>query len=394
MPSLPLTTDTHQTIATSIDSGRPFALAVVLKTTGSVPREAGTKAIIAADGAIHGTIGGGLLESEAQRLALDAMRTKRPALFDFKFTGPSASVNEPICGGTMRVLIDPIEAKNQRAFAEAADAVRRRRRGILITTIEFPPESIATLGATAGSFSSAADRAAAVGWAVPTNSSGATAGLSSSAVVEWLPADAVRNENGPRAEAVTQALAKAATQSFEHPSSRPGYKLCGIAEPVIPSARLLIAGGGHVGQALAAQAQLVGFEVIVVEDRAEYAAAGRYPDGVVARHGEFADVLAEFPIDELTYVAIVGRGHPVDIKALVACIDSPAAYIGMMGSRRKVALARKELIDSGKVIATQFARVYAPIGLNLGAETVPEIAASIVAQLVAVRRTGSAPRFE
>jgi xanthine dehydrogenase accessory factor len=212
--------------------------------------------------------------------------------------------------------------------------------------------------------------------------------------VAWLPADKIPHQDGPRADALRLALTNGGVQTFEDSSPRPGYKRCGIVEPIVPAARLLIAGGGHVGQALAQQAQLVGFEVVVVEDRAEYAKSGRYPTGVITRHGEFADVLDEFPIDESTYVAVVGRGHPVDMKALVACIDKPAAYIGMMGSRRKVALARKELIESGRVTAEQFARVYAPIGLSLGAETVPEIAASIVAQLVAVRRIGSAPRFE
>jgi xanthine dehydrogenase accessory factor len=81
------------------------------------------------------------------------------------------------------------------------------------------------------------------------------------------------------------------------------------------------------------------------------------------------------------------------MKALAACMESPAAYIGMMGSRRKVALVRKELIETGKATEEQFARVFAPIGLNIGAETVPEVAASIIAQLIAVRRTGRAPQF-
>jgi xanthine dehydrogenase accessory factor len=183
------------------------------------------------------------------------------------------------------------------------------------------------------------------------------------------------------------------TAEFFNGQSQSEEDVQGLARPVLPAARLLIAGGGHVGQALATQASLVGFEVIVVEDRQEFAEASRYPSGVTARFGEFTEALAEFPIDQDTYVAIVGRGHPVDMKALVACIESPAAYIGMMGSRRKVSLVRKELIETGRATAEQFARIYAPIGLNIGAETVPEVAASIVAQLVAVRRTGRAPQF-
>ncbi len=168
----------------------------------------------------------------------------------------------------------------------------------------------------------------------------------------------------------------------------------GLAEPVIPTPLLIVSGGGHVGQALAQHASLAGFDVVVVEDRAEYARPEIFPPQIETRCGKVGDVLGELPITRHTYIAIVGRGHLVDAQALAACIDKPAAYIGMMGSRRKIALLRKDFIESGRATAEQLDRVYAPIGLNLGAETVPEIAASIVAQLIAVRRTGKAPRFE
>jgi xanthine dehydrogenase accessory factor len=335
MATLPLDCDVHRTILEAIDAGRPFALAVVMKSSGSVPREAGTKALIDADGAIRGTIGGGLLESEARRLAVEALQTRRATIFDFRFAGADAQLNDPVCGGTMRVLIDPDVARHRAGYVAAAEAVRRRLRGVMLTAVN--------------------------------GGSAAT-----EVHVDWISDDS-------------------ATPAAGHDLKERGDVL---AEPVVPVARLLIAGGGHVGQALAQQAVLVGFEVIVVEDRAEFAEPTRYPPGVTTRCGDFREAVAEFPIDRDTYVAIVGRGHPVDMKALVACIDSPAAYIGMMGSRRKVALVRKALLESGQATAEQFARVYAPIGLSLGAETVPEIAASIVAQLIAVRRTGHAPRFD
>jgi xanthine dehydrogenase accessory factor len=355
MATRPLPANVHQAVVDAIDRGGPFALAVVLRSSGSVPREAGTKAIIDASGAIHGTIGGGLLESEAQRLAVASLSTMRPAVFELRFSGASAELNDPVCGGTMRVLVDPATARHKAAYAAACEAMRRRQRGVLLTTVvdrEFPRVH-----------------------------------------VQWLSADAVPQEaNGAPATAMRAALARQVAEAFV--DSQPAGQTEGLAEPVVPSARLLVAGGGHVGQALAAHANLVGFEVVVVEDRAEFADAALYPPGVTVRCGGFADVLHEFPIDRDTYVAIVGRGHRVDIKALAACIDKPAAYIGMMGSRRKVALVRKAFLESAQATAEQFARVYAPIGLNLGAETVPEIAASIVAQLVAVRRTGRAPSFD
>jgi xanthine dehydrogenase accessory factor len=369
-----LSTDTHETIAAALADGRPFALAVVLKTTGSVPREAGAKALIDAEGTIQGTIGGGLLEAEAQRLAVQAMKTGEPTLFDFRFTGASASLNEPICGGTMRVLVDPTLRDARDAYAAAAEAVRLRTHGVLVTQVEYAEGCIAHLGA-------AVDASAA-----PNSEP------SVRVEVKWWGAGRLPSRTAA-SQAIEAALSKGVSQHFQEMSSNPRHFVTGIAEPVLPAARLLIAGGGHVGRALAEHALLVGFEVIVVEDRAHFAQAERYPPGVITRHGEFAEALRDFPIDEQTYVAIVGRGHPVDMKALVACLNSRAAYIGMMGSRRKIALARKALIESGQAGEEQLARVYAPIGLNLGAETVPEIAASIVAQLVAVRRTGCAPRF-
>jgi xanthine dehydrogenase accessory factor len=345
-----------QTIAAAINEGRRFALATVLKTTGSVPREAGTTAIIDERGAIQGTIGGGLLESEAQRLAVESLRTMAPMVFDFRFTGASAAINEPVCGGTMRILIDPTTACQRNAYADAADAVRRRRRGVFVTTVKGHE--------------------------------------SPKILAQWISDSEVSTSNSDAAAVAMRTALAQGTAEFFNGHSQPEADVQGLARPVLPAARLLIAGGGHVGQALARQAAIVGFEVIVVEDRQEFADASRYPSGVTARFGEFAGAIAEFPVDPDTYVAIVGRGHPVDMKALVACIGSPAAYIGMMGSRRKVALVRKELIDSGRATAEQFDRIYAPIGLNIGAETVPEVAASIVAQLVSVRRTGKAPQFD
>ncbi|HJS09188.1 MAG TPA: XdhC family protein [Pirellulales bacterium] len=356
MASISLQSDLFQTIATAIDEGRPFALAVVLRSSGSVPREAGTTAIIDAEGSIHGTIGGGLLESEAQRLAVEALRTLTPVVFDFRFSGASAALNDPVCGGTMRILIDPTAARQRSAYIDASDAVRRRRRGVFLTTVKGHE--------------------------------------SPKIAAQWISDSEVSTSNFDAAALAMRTALAQGTAEFFNGQGQPEADLQGLARPVLPAARLLIAGGGHVGQALATQASLVGFEVIVVEDREKFADAALYPPGVTTRFGQFTDALEEFPIDQDTYVAVVGRGHPVDMKALAACIDKPAAYLGMMGSRRKVALVRKALLESGQATEEQFARVYAPIGMNIGAETVPEVAASIVAQLVAVRRTGKSPHFD
>jgi xanthine dehydrogenase accessory factor len=155
----------------------------------------------------------------------------------------------------------------------------------------------------------------------------------------------------------------------------------------------LLGGGGQVGPALAARARAGVFETAGVDDRPEFADPLRFPPGTVARCGQIADEIGRFPIGPDTFVVLVTRSHEQDAEALAACLHRPAAYLGMIGSRRKVAHLRQMFLDSGQATAAEFDRVFAPIGLDLGAVTVDEIAVSILAQLIAVRRRGTAPRI-
>jgi xanthine dehydrogenase accessory factor len=336
------TNDVRKLLVEFSRAGRSFAAVSVLKDAGSTPRKAGTRAIVEEGGRMWGTIGGGLLEAEAKRLALEAIGKGRATVFDFRFNGTDPCGGDPVCGGTMRVLVDPSAPTHRAAYERMADALGRRRRGVLLTKIER-------------------ERAADV-------------------EVRWFETGV--GDEMP--EEIAAAFARMSeTDEAVYVSDDRSEAL---AERVLPTPLLLVAGGGHVGQALAQQARLAGFDVVVVEDRAEYADAARYEPEVMTRGCEFAAAIDEFGVTEDTYIAIVGRGHLVDAKALAACIHRAAAYIGMMGSRRKIALLRKEFIDSGKATRAEFDRVWAPIGLDIGAQTVPEIAVSIVAQLIAVRR--------
>jgi xanthine dehydrogenase accessory factor len=192
---------------------------------------------------------------------------------------------------------------------------------------------------------------------------------------------------------VRSVLKQEQPRLFSGEPAADGQPLEVLVEPLIPNPVLLVVGGGHVGQAVAAQASLVGFEVVVIDDRPEFTRPELFPDGATTRCGRIAEELAGFAFAEDTYIVIVTRGHKHDAEALAACLRRPVAYVGMIGSRRKVAMMRKEFIESGRATTAEFDRVYAPIGLDLGSVTVPEIAASIVAQLIAVRRQGTAPRI-
>jgi len=153
-------------------------------------------------------------------------------------------------------------------------------------------------------------------------------------------------------------------------------------------ATLLIVGGGHVGQSVATIASHVGFSVVVLDDREAFANRERFPmaDDVIC--GDFVEELRKFPIDGNTYVVCVSRGHKQDETALREAAASDAAYVGMIGSRRRVSTVLTHLAREG-VAQDALARVHTPIGLDIAAETPEEIAVSIVAELLLVRKGGT-----
>lgn len=172
------------------------------------------------------------------------------------------------------------------------------------------------------------------------------------------------------------------TFGFEYPSSD-GSEL--FTEVLAPSPVLLIAGGGHIGLALATIASHLDFAIVVADDRKEYVAPDRFPVHTRLLPGSFAATLGQFPIDATTNIVIVTRGHKRDAHVLEAVIHSPACYIGMIGSKRKAHTILTALADKG-VPSHVLARVHAPMGLEINAITVPEIAVSILAEIIAARR--------
>jgi len=152
-----------------------------------------------------------------------------------------------------------------------------------------------------------------------------------------------------------------------------------------PTPTLLIAGAGHVGAALAKLAVTLDYRVVVVDDRSDLLRPGRFESPIECVAGDVTDILRGWPIDANTYVVVATRDHRNDEQALHAVIDSPARYIGMIGSRRKINTIFDDLTQLG-VDRAGLERVHSPIGLKIGAVTVPEIAVSIAAELIQVRR--------
>jgi len=156
-------------------------------------------------------------------------------------------------------------------------------------------------------------------------------------------------------------------------------------EPVLPPALLYIFGAGHVAYNLYRVATIAGFEVVVVDDRESYANRERFPDAREIIAEDFETAIARLDPPESSHIVIVTRGHRDDMRVLRWAVNTRARYWGMIGSRRKTISIYKELEKEG-VPAEKFAKVHAPVGLEIGAVTPEEIAVSIVAEMITVRR--------
>ena len=156
-----------------------------------------------------------------------------------------------------------------------------------------------------------------------------------------------------------------------------------------PPLELIICGGGHVGQAVARAAKLLGFNITVIDDRADFASREKFPDITIRLvANDFVRALDSLQITPASHIVLVTRGHRHDEICLHKVIDKPARYIGMIGSRRRTTTIRERLKREG-VSPELLRRVHAPIGLDIGAQTPEEIALAILSEIVLVRRGGS-----
>ncbi|MEX2186378.1 MAG: XdhC family protein [Pirellulales bacterium] len=345
-----------------IERGRRAVLCRLVETRGSTPQKAGAAMLVFADGSQSGTLGGGCVEAEVKRRALAVMERGAAEIATFQLDNDYGWDDGLICGGRMTVLVDPLadEAARQyvAAVANAAEAKAAVGSGGATEVIVFDAEK-AGLPATACYLFDASEQ-----------------------MVASLRA-------GPAVETELAAL----RASLRPLSIRPRpYAAGGVSFlPLLPRTRLLIVGGGHVGQALGQLAADLDFDVWVVDDRAEYANAERFPQAERCIVGPVGPTLAEMDITSDTYCVIVTRGHNHDEEALLHLANRGARYVGMIGSRRKIKLIYDDLMNDG-VSAEALQRVFAPLGIDIGSQTVMEIAVSIAAELVAHRnREGVVP---
>jgi xanthine dehydrogenase accessory factor len=167
-----------------------------------------------------------------------------------------------------------------------------------------------------------------------------------------------------------------------------GGQLDVFVEPVLPVPHAFIFGAGHISKSLSKVATLAGFATVIVDDRESFANRERFPEAAEVHAGEYEDVFAKLAINENSYVIIVTRGHRDDMRVLKLTIGTSARYIAMIGSKRKVINVIRELEKEG-IPRAAFERIHAPMGLNIGAVSPEEIAISVAAEMIAVRRNAA-----
>ena len=338
-------------LVAALTAGRPVAFCQVVATRGSTPQSAGAMLLLEPDGTQVGTLGGGCVEAEVKRKAAGLIGREGADLFRFVLDHDPAWADGLICGGRMTILAEC--PRGPAALAYYQTYLERIEAGQGWT------EAIALDPARAG-VQAAGDRFLFD-----------PAGQPIAALPEAIaPSPGVGSGLGPLV-------------GRPRPAESNGWAYL----PTAPTVRLVIVGAGHIGQAVAAVAGRVGFAVTVVDDRAEYVTPARFP---TARRlvGPIRAVLDHLEITPATYALIVTRGHGHDGEALGILAPTAAGYVGMIGSRRKVKQICDDLLDAG-IAAADLARVAAPVGLEIGSETVDEIAISIVAELIARRNLGA-----
>lgn len=343
-------------LVAALEQGRSCVACLLVETRGSTPQKAGAAMLVYPDGGQAGTLGGGCVEAEVRQRALRGLTegATRPELFTFNLDDDYGWDDGLICGGRMTVLAHPL-----RPGMTSVAAYFRRFHELI--------------AAGAGCIEAVAMNAAPglePGTRFLFDQGGECIGrLGNGSIEELRP--------------LLPDLAKR-----PRPSVQRGVALL----PNAPRIRLLIVGGGHVGQAVAQLASTVDFDIWVLDDREKYANRERFPSASRVLVGDIGRTLqaliAENQITPSTYALIVTRGHSHDEEALYHLAPTPAGYVGMIGSRRKIKLIYDDLIAKG-IAPELLERVHAPLGLPIGSQTVPEIAISIVAQLIQCRNTSA-----
>lgn len=329
----------EQTVQRILSCGNSLALVTIIAKNGSAPRLPGSKMVVEQDGSIHGTIGGGRMEYSAQEVAKAvALGTASPNVTEFDMQGNGFDGDtDMICGGVQLVLIERIIPEMNSEFKKAYDCFcHNGAQGVWVIDISDPGKPVRSF----------------VDMAV-----------------------GQLGQNDEFREIMRRRVTRQITMD--------GSSL--VIDPLSRCGTVVLVGGGHVSQEVAFLAAHVDFEVLVCDDREDFANEKRFPmaHGTYVLPG-FTDIFQTVGAGEESYILIITRGHSSDQEVLAQALKTSARYIGMIGSKRKRDICYRNLREQGFTDA-DFSRVHCPVGVSIGSETPKEIAVSIIAELIAAR---------
>jgi xanthine dehydrogenase accessory factor len=350
----------YQQILTALDAEEKIMLATVISVSGSTPASPLSKMVIMENGSKSvGTIGGGSMESKVVTEAKYLFPLSKAKILTFHLQD-----NELIqglnCGGDLDVLIEPINRTHYPLFQQVNSLYGNGQDSLLGT-------SIVADGAVK-------DKQVFV---------------TPEEMKLWI--ENILTEYKTEIQQSTSSYhidSEPVFHNLIHRNEIQRFRLpLGeiIIEPVTCSPDLFIFGAGHVGKSICHFASECGFRVVVIDDREQFVNSVRFPKAAQTMLIDFLCAFDHITLSSSSYIVIATRGHQYDEAILERALQTPVRYIGMIGSRRKVESIYERLLKNG-VSIEKLKHVYAPIGMDIGAVTLEEIAISIVSQLIRVRR--------
>ena len=355
-----------ETLLQQLHQGRSAIFTMLVETRGSTPRKAGATMILFPDGSQIGTLGGGCVEAEVKRTALQHIDTEAKQLLTFQLDNQYGWDDGLICGGRMTILIDPLTPDSQTDYYETL--LQQLRSGwacIEIVMLKEKPNQ--SLYESDRMLLDLHETIIAVDF------------QQKSQLLEKLSKKELLD---CKLNTVLPELSEALKPLTSRP--RPWVARNASFLPYLQRCPLVIVGAGHIGQKVAELASDVDFDVLVIDDREQYCNPDRFPNATRLVVAPIEEAVSRLEVTSETFCIIVTRGHKHDEEALYHLAESPAAYVGMIGSQRKIKLIFEDLIAAG-ISQKSLQNVHAPLGINIGSQTVPEIAISIVAELIAYR---------
>lgn len=349
--------DVFESAIDILHQGGQAAMSTIIASKGSLPMSEKSKMLVTPEGQIIGTVGGGCLEADVWTEARQVMAEGKSSIQKFILTEKYAGESGLNCGGIVEILTEPLPEQGEEIFRTILDLKDAGHRGTLITILtdhpQFPEGRRKILLCDDGSI---------VGTLGDTD------------------LEAFVSDQG-------QTVLKSEQFAILDYDLQDGTTLKLFMEPVLPTPTVYVFGGGHVSFFVVRAAKLAGFKVKVIDDRPAFANAERFPEADEAIVMEFDLIKDAFDFGQDDYLVLVTRGHQHDQHILEQIYDCEARYIGMIGSKSKIAKMWKRLAAKG--VGQQYLdRIHAPIGLNIGADTPEEIAISVVAELIRERREG------